>query len=328
MLKESEINFLKDYIKECNSPTMAGFAQKLLDTHESMELYPIYIPSYNVTTKRKLIYNLVKESIPFTVYSYTDQHERYESIGCKDIVDVDTSIRKNCLNPLAVKLNMIMDDARAKGQKRIFRLDDDLVSIGLPYTVERPYGIVNDIKTATMNLGLHFWQIITEALDIDLSVLNTRIHVRWNAKYINEGRRICVPHFLAGFVAMNLERVPNYDANMGWEDIDLFVRCIKMGLNCGKIPLVQTSPQKGVYDYRSVEKTVNYSLQVFEKYGPDCIVLKTLNDGMLWCNVNTKWAKSQDRLTAECPLTPEQRARLFDIISVKHKETICLEKLN
>ena len=78
MLQKLEVEALNKYRKSCRIPYLNNLCINLLDTHKDMELYPICVPSYNVNPKRKLIYNLIKEEIPFTVYAYSDQVDRYK----------------------------------------------------------------------------------------------------------------------------------------------------------------------------------------------------------------------------------------------------------
>ena len=271
MLQKLEVEALNKYRKSCRIPYLNNLCINLLDTHKDMELYPICVPSYNVNPKRKLIYNLIKEEIPFTVYAYSDQVDRYKEIGCTDIFEIDPRVREQKY-PLSNKLNIILNNARKNGWKRIFRLDDDLGETKLPHYVASNNSI--RLMNMPLNVCFHIWQMTTDLFDVDYSSLPPCNMVRDSVAQIQNGLLFDYYNVTSGFVLLSVTNL-DYDTSIGWEDADMVLRMVKNGYKYGAFLAVASTGQDtktSVMDYHNNFKdTFERTAQLANRYGLDVI---------------------------------------------------------
>lgn len=271
MLKFAEVENLLEYMEISNNPLMNHVCRGLIEHHESMELCPVCVLSYNITPRRKFIYDLVAEDVPFIVYAYADQHDTYKKIGCKQIFDVDPEIRKKYPHPVSVKINTMIEHQRSLGHNVIFRMDDDLNGFWLETCNEsKKYSI-------SINTALHLMQFIKEQYNVDSVCAAHTYLTKWLPSSLNrfyrdstnvpvipsviyccvllDTRNVVLPQERSDDQVLSIEKVAKYHKKVG--TVPVFVGSSRARSNINNL---------------EASDWINRSqINVFKMYGPKCI---------------------------------------------------------
>ena len=309
MLKKSEVEKLNKYRKNCRIPCLANLCERLLDTHETMDLYPICVPSYNVNPKRRLIYNLVEEGLPFTVYAYSDQVDRYKEIGCTDIFEIDPSVRTSYLNPLAYKRNFILDHAKKRGANKIFMLDDDVDRGFLPCldTGELTYEV-------SLNTIFHMAQFVANEQNIDMFALCAcSLSSKRRLNELLTGTLSLFNRHCIQALIMSVTK-QRYDPEMMWEDVDMHIQYVNSGMRCRVATFCTiTFAGEPVMDYHGNKRLIlDGDLKLVEKYGVD-VVLVHFGTRRSTVIVSRKWQKSSQHVFKPCKIPDGVRKKLYEL---------------
>ena len=314
MLKPEEVEFLKEYARDCGLPEFARYALMLVEKHTEMELYPIYVPSYNVNEKRRTIQNLLAEGIPCTVCIYSNQIERYKELGCTDFIEVDPSVKTSYHNPVAYKRNLILDHAKKRGANKIFMLDDDMMYVQLPYLVEKSYGIVADLAKTSVNIMFHMWQIISDDQDIDmLGAPHGRQTTRFGIKDVLTEGATRLANYIICTVLMRVTDL-RYDTGVQWDDLDMFMQFLLSGKKCRQILHLVTYSASSVLDYHTkCARVIDSDIIIIERYGIEAFRYRLVNH-CSYITVQRSWQRKKDKSAKPCKLSPGVREKLLNLI--------------
>lgn len=295
MLKPTEVEHLLEYMEISNNPLVNKVCADLLKVHETMDLYPICVPSYNITPKRRLIYNLVEEGLPFTVYAYSDQVDRYKDIGCLDIFEIDAEIRQQYKHPVSVKLNKMIEHQRERGHNVIFRLEDDINQTTLEVLGDE----VTQFKIS-MNTALHITQFIRDSYGMDSVCMAGRALLKWN--YTREDYQSLsipiIPGPLFVGVLMNTDNVV-LPQNRFDDQVLSVEKVCKYNKRVGVVPVIMqiSSTASTINNAKNRDWINRSSVELFRMYGPKTVKLycshrKTSKVPQLWAmlvNDVSKW---------------------------------------
>lgn len=284
MLKSAEAENLLEYMEISNNPLVNKVCADLIKVHETMDLYPICVPSYNVTPKRRLIYNLVEEGLPFTVYAYSDQVDRYKEIGCTDIFEIDAEIRKQYKHPVSVKLNKMIEHQREHGHNVIFRLDDDINQTSLEVLGDE----VTQFKIS-MNTALHIMQFIRDTYKMDSVCMGGKALVKWNytRKDYQSLSIPIIPGPLFVGVLMNTDNVV-LSQNRFDDQVLSVEKVCKYKKRIGVVPVImQIASTASTINAKNRNWVSRSSVDLFRMYGPKTVKLscthhKTSKVPWLW----------------------------------------------
>ena len=322
MLKPEEVEFLKEYARDCGLPEFARYALMLVEKHAEMELYPIYVPSYNVNERRRTIQNLLAEGIPCTVCIYSNQIDRYKELGCTDIIEVDPSVKTSYHNPVAYKRNLILDHAKKRGVRKIFMLDDDISHIQLPYLVEKSYGIVADLAKTSVNIAFHMWQIISDDQDIDML---GGAYYRQMARFgINDVLTKGATRLAGNIICAVLMRVTDlrYDTGVQWDDLDMFMQFLLSGKKCRQILHLVTCATSSVLDYHTKSaRLIDSDITIIERYGTEAIRYRMANH-FSYITIQKSWQRENNKIAKPCKLSPDVREKLLNLIEDDRRSLI------
>lgn len=328
MLKPEEVEFLKEYARDCGLPEFARYALMLVEKHAEMELYPIYVPSYNVNEKRRTIQNLLAEGIPCTVCIYSNQVERYKELGCTDIIEVDPGVKTSYHNPVAYKRNLIIEDAQKRGASKIFMLDDDMSYVQLPYFVEKSYGAICEQRKVGVNLFFHLWQLIGDDKGYDMFALQYgRRSVRWAAnRIIKEGATKEFPEVYAMFVLMSVTNI-QYSTDNQWDDLDMYLKFFLAGKRCGSLLCYAETGGSSVLDYHKKERILNEHIHMIEKYGINVFEIRYHSEIPV-IHIQRRWYEDPNRAVKSCVIPKNIRELMFKLLHGEEKGFLRIDDVN